>query len=274
MLYGCEDFTWNDGVSTKLVADFLICSLRSVICPRHKDYLFQKRLALRLPFDSFRFDFRGNHETGGTWKQGALDEDVDDVSAVADYLQTTYGYVIDMLVGHSRGSIVGFRWICTHKEGKNVTAYVNISGRYRMRRILDGPGGQLWKESFSKQGYFEWKVEVARKLVVGVVRPQDVEEFCNFDTSLVWDKFPSGTDVLTLHGLSDKTVPPYDGLIYARALGNRSPGTHNIHFLEDADHNFTGHQDEIVDIILDWWAKHDRVELKTGIWMTGVQGKL
>lgn len=25
---------------------------------RHKDYIFQKRLALRLPIDSFRFDFR------------------------------------------------------------------------------------------------------------------------------------------------------------------------------------------------------------------------
>lgn len=25
---------------------------------RHKNYLYQKRLALRLPIDSFRFDFR------------------------------------------------------------------------------------------------------------------------------------------------------------------------------------------------------------------------
>ena len=30
---------------------------------RHKDYLFQKRLASRLPFDSFRFDFRYGTDT-------------------------------------------------------------------------------------------------------------------------------------------------------------------------------------------------------------------
>lgn len=28
------------------------------IIARHKDYLFQKRLAVRIPIDSFRFDFR------------------------------------------------------------------------------------------------------------------------------------------------------------------------------------------------------------------------
>ena len=32
----------------------------------------------------------------------------------------------------------------------------------------------------------------------------------------------------------------YDALIYARALTDRSPGTHNLHLVEDADHNFTG----------------------------------
>ncbi|KZP02038.1 hypothetical protein FIBSPDRAFT_1056144, partial [Athelia psychrophila] len=48
----------------------------------HKDYLFQKRLALRLPMDSFRFDFRGNHETGGEFKQGSLMDDVDDIAVV------------------------------------------------------------------------------------------------------------------------------------------------------------------------------------------------
>lgn len=30
-------------------------------------------------------------------------------------------------------------------------------------------------------------------------------------------------------------------------------------------------QDEITDIILRWWAMHERNELKTGIWDTGVR---
>lgn len=32
----------------------------------------------------------------------------------------------------------------------------------------------------------------------------------------------------------------YDAIIYARIFGARAPGTHNLHLIEDADHNFTG----------------------------------
>ena len=66
----------------------------------------------------------------------------------------------------------------------------------------------------------------------------------------------------------------YDAVIYARALGERTPGTHTLNLIEDADHNFTGRQDEITDAILDWWALHQRNELATGLWLAGVRGKL
>ena len=41
---------------------------------------------------------------------------------------------MDMLVGHSRGSVVSMLWACKHRDGlaKNVKRYVNVSGRYRM----------------------------------------------------------------------------------------------------------------------------------------------
>ena len=115
----------------------------------HKDYLFQKRLAHRLPIDSFRFDFRsalypdwlgiihdigirGNHETGGDFKQGRINEDVVDLQVVVEYLKSNFGYKIDMLIGHSRGSIVALYWICKSEDGRRVSAVVNVSGRYRM----------------------------------------------------------------------------------------------------------------------------------------------
>ncbi|KDQ62034.1 hypothetical protein JAAARDRAFT_203257 [Jaapia argillacea MUCL 33604] len=238
----------------------------------HKDYLFQKRLAHRLPIDSFRFDFRGNHETGGVWKQGALHEDLVDLEVVVKYLMEQYGYEVDLLVGHSRGSIVGFRWLCTSELGKNVTGYVNCSGRYRMKRMYDIL--PYYQPSFDAKGYYEWKVTVARKPIVGKVYPKDIEEFANWDTSLVWDKFPSDTHVLTVHGMSDERVPPYDAIIYARALGTRKSGTHNLSMIEDADHNFTNRQDEVVDAIIDWWGTVQRGEVVTGIFQTGVRGKL
>ncbi|KAF8904053.1 ectomycorrhiza-regulated esterase [Gymnopilus junonius] len=240
----------------------------------HKDYLFQKRLALKFPLDSFRFDFRGNHETGGVWKQGDLAGDIIDLQAVVDYLKNHYGYVIELLIGHSRGSVVAFRWLASTEDGRKVPAFVNASARYRMPKILESPSGTIWKGHFAKQGFYMWNVTVARKQITAIITPEDVQTFCNWDTSFVWDKFPQATDVLTLHGLSDATVPPYDALIYARALSKRNPGTHTLNLMEGADHNFTGRQDEVVEAILQWWSIRERREIKTEIWIADIKGKL
>ncbi|KAF9005473.1 hypothetical protein BDQ17DRAFT_1399159 [Cyathus striatus] len=244
----------------------------------HKDYLFQRRLAVRLPFDSFvlifanRIRVSGNHETGGTWKQGALSDDIEDVNS-------TYGYVVDLVVGHSRGSIVGFRWLCTSEDGKKSRPLLmhpaDIEWNNRLHCYhLDSAAGRAWKASFDKQGYHKLTATVARKQITVRITPDDLNAFTSWDSSLVWDHFPSHTHVLTLHGLSDMTVPPYDALIYSRALGTRVPGTHTLHLMEDADHNFTGRQDEVVDNILDWLEVRERGELRTGIWKTGMKGKL
>ncbi|KAG1821317.1 ectomycorrhiza-regulated esterase [Suillus variegatus] len=235
----------------------------------HKDYLFQKRLALRFPMDSFRFDFRGNHESGGQRIQSGIARDVEDLVTVVSYLRNTYGYEIDVVVGHSRGSVVGMHWLCTSKEGQRVRAMVNASGRYRMDGVYD-----LYKEQWDFKGPYERTVTVARQTVVERIYPEELEEFSKWNTAIVWDKFPAQIDVLTMHGLLDKTVPSYDAIIYSRALGARTPGTHNLHLVEKADHNFTKRQDEVVDCILEWWDALNQGRLKTGIFMTGVRGKL
>ncbi|KAG6335616.1 hypothetical protein ID866_3473 [Astraeus odoratus] len=224
----------------------------------HKDYLFQKRMALRLPFDSFRFDFRGNHESGGKWRYAGFTEDIQDLVIVVAFLRNTYGYEVDMIVGHSRGSVVGIHWLCTSEEGKRVSAMINISGRYRMhvRIHTTGPTAtdrplrseslrdqdkiDMYKEQFDTKGYYEWRLTVARKPVMERICLRDIEEFASWDTSIVWDYFPQTIHVFTVHGLDDDVVPVHDAIIYARAFGARTPGTHVLHLMEDADHNFTG----------------------------------
>ncbi|KAG5634379.1 hypothetical protein H0H81_002172 [Sphagnurus paluster] len=202
----------------------------------HKDYLFQKRLALKLPLDSFRFDFRGNHESGGRWRQGALEDDLVDLSIVVEFLKATYGYVIHLV------RILG-----------TTNAY--------------SPVAKVWKASFDDHGYHEWTVSVARKQVTVRIFPEDLEQFINWNASIVKNRFPPTVDVLTVHGLADTIVPPYDAVIYTSILSNRTPGTHTLNFIEDADHNFTGRQDEVVSAILGWWAARERGELQTGVWV-------
>ncbi len=75
-------------------------------------------------------------------------------------------------------------------------------------RQPETPGAKGWQECFKTQGYYTWNVTVARKQIAARIYPHDVEKFCSWDTSFIWDQFPKETDILTLHGLVDTTVPP------------------------------------------------------------------
>ncbi|EIM86130.1 alpha/beta-hydrolase [Stereum hirsutum FP-91666 SS1] len=237
----------------------------------HKDYIFQKRLALRLPIDSFRFDFRGTHESGGTWRQTPILNDVEDIRVVAAFLSSRYGYHVDLVVGHSRGANVGIYWCCMTEEGRSVSAFVNVSGRYRMEVLSSfvlPVDLAAFAPSIAQHDYYDWHTTIARKPFVGRIYPGEIEECMRWDSSIVWDKFPGHIDVLTIHGLADITVPPYDATIYARAFGGREgSGTHNLAFVENADHNYVAHgcRDEATEIILLWWDLHEKKLLTTGV---------
>ena len=238
----------------------------------------------------------GNHETPGTWHFGRFDDDVDDLDAVVEYLTQTYGYVVDTIVGHSRGSVVAMLWLCKHSDGaaRSVTRYVNVAGRYRMEvsepsrnlssfiqnRISDDTGHlqkiygkthahahpvtprtahpltqttdslplplpspddlEAHKSELAEHGYISRRATVARKPFLSRLTQADYDAFASVDTSRAWTRFPAHVDVLTLHGLRDAVVPPYDAFVYARIYGARAPGTHVLRYVEEADHNFTG----------------------------------
>lgn len=80
---------------------------------------------------------RGNHETpGANWSMGGLADDLEDVKAVVALLTAERGYVVHLVVGHSRGSVVGMKWASTTTEGRGILGFVNVSGRYRMNVSL------------------------------------------------------------------------------------------------------------------------------------------
>ncbi|TCD70522.1 hypothetical protein EIP91_002867 [Steccherinum ochraceum] len=240
---------------------------------RHKDYLFQKRLALSLPVDSFRFDFRGNHESTGTATFAGFKEDIEDIAAVAAHLSSQYGYVIDLVVAHSRAVCSAMKWMCTSVAGSEVRTFVNVSGRYRMETVYNLVSPTAQKE-LDARGYSMLKAVVAGKRVEIKTTKEDVETYANFDVSHVWTDFPNETHVLGVHGLKDQVSPASDNSIYARALGNRQPGTYSLCYLEGADHNYTGFTDNIVNLILDWYHQAEYGVLKTGVWQTGTRGEL
>ncbi|KAF8631027.1 hypothetical protein AX15_002638 [Amanita polypyramis BW_CC] len=237
----------------------------------HKNYLYQRRLAERFPLDSFRFDFRGNNESTGEWKYCDVIGSAADIQHVIDYLESTFGYMPQVIIGHSLGSLASFYWICHTSSGQRLPAFVHVSGRYRMQRVYESDSTKIWQKSFDEQGYHDMTAPVARQPVNFRIHADDFHKFANWDTSFIWSQFPSATDALIIHGLSDDRVPPTDALIYAKALSDRVPGTHSLHLVEGADHNYTGLHDELVSSILEWWELRQRHELKGGIWLPGAQ---
>ncbi|KAH6911423.1 hypothetical protein BKA70DRAFT_1538441 [Coprinopsis sp. MPI-PUGE-AT-0042] len=210
----------------------------------HKDYLFQKTLAAQLPLDSIRFDFRGNHETGGVWKQGGSEckpssSGADTLKAVA--IRGVPSRVpMDSNFGRRERTLQLRQRVRRYRMekivGQSACLILVIAVLISFVRVR---AGQRWIEGFAKQGYYEWN-ERWQTTHPRQDYPNDLKEFIAWDTSFVWNDFPQHTDVLTVHGLQDHTVPPYDAVIYTKALSNRHPGTATLHFIENGDHNFTG----------------------------------
>lgn len=106
----------------------------------HKDQTYHKGLVASLSIDSFRFDFRANHETPGEWSMSNIDHDVQDLRAVITFLKERYGYAVELLVGHSRAALSGWMYFATfademRNEEERIPYWVSVSGRWRMEKI-------------------------------------------------------------------------------------------------------------------------------------------
>ncbi|KAL1928938.1 hypothetical protein VTP01DRAFT_1997 [Rhizomucor pusillus] len=215
----------------------------------HKNYLFQRLLAEKLPYSSFRLDFRGNGESGGQPGYANMAEDAEDLHTVAKYFENQ-GYDIWAIVGHSRGSVAGLKYAATCE--KPLAHFVNVSGRYKMN------DNQIYKNrpeigaALDKQGYFDWQVRQRDRVVTIKVTRKDVERFITWDNSHV-HRLPKTTSVLTCHGLNDQIVPVYNAAMFANAIPN-----HTLRLIPDADHNFKGKYEEVVNVILEYFELHEK----------------
>ncbi|GAA93436.1 uncharacterized protein L969DRAFT_52393 [Mixia osmundae IAM 14324] len=217
----------------------------------HKNQSYHKSLARKLAargLDSYRPDFRANGETKGVWNMSNFEEDLVDLDVIVPYLQKTYGYVVKMVVGHSRGGVVSLRYIT--KKDPSIPLLVEISGRIRMDLVWDLL--PLYKDGFDKDGVHVRSLRVAGQQVSVEIRPEDMHTFAAIPTRYVETEFPEKTHVLIVHGTSDEVVPVEDGKIYSEVLNKRTNGKCSLALIEGANHNFHGQTEAVVDAIMHW----------------------
>ena len=103
----------------------------------HKDQIYHKPLVAALPIDSFRFDFHANAESPGTWDMAGFESDILDIKCVVDFLRSTYGYSIEVVIAHSRGAIDAFAYFHQHAADTalpqdRIPYFVALAPRFNM----------------------------------------------------------------------------------------------------------------------------------------------
>ncbi|KAH8920983.1 alpha/beta-hydrolase [Atractiella rhizophila] len=231
----------------------------------HKNQTYHCALASALSeagIASIRFDFQGYGESPGEspgqssladlWKE---EEDFD---AVFSWLEKQ-GWRPDILIAHSKASNPANAYLCDWKRRRLNSLvppfFVNISGRYVMARLLSHI--ETWKSQFDTVGY----VEVKHGNRVGRGTKQHIIDFATFPSSRTITDFPKDTHVLTIHGTKDEIVPFNDAEIYHLIFSVRDgTGTSELKAVEGADHNFVGKFDILIDTIIEWLLRLQRME--------------
>lgn len=213
----------------------------------HKNSLFFKPLAAELDFDSFRWDARGEGDTPGEWRAGYYDEFADDLSYIVDYLHRRFGYVVDMLVGHSKACAMIAGYVsryCTpgptykHRPPSRLIFAAGRIYMWRMHRL-----DKFVKPSFEKLGYMSMTFEMRGEPVERRMYPEDHESQCSYPAPKHYARIPSHVHCYIVHGTDDNVVPVIDSGIILNTLTaqqGRPAGSVHLQLLENADHNLKG----------------------------------
>ncbi|KAG0169805.1 hypothetical protein DFQ28_002856 [Apophysomyces sp. BC1034] len=215
----------------------------------HKDALYQPLLAKELPFSSFRFDFRGHGESEGRANYANITEDTEDLHTVAQFFKDK-GYTIFAVLGHSQGALAALKYATTCEIP--LSHCVNISGWYSMSANKVKDYVTKLHEAFDRQGTLGRNIGKRDKNGSIDVTSDDVEKFTSWDNSHI-RRMPKTTCVLTCHGLNDTIVPPQHAAVFANMISN-----HTLRLIPNADHNFSGKAEEIVQTIVDYFVTHEQ----------------
>ncbi|KAM0830311.1 hypothetical protein ACQ4PT_066295 [Festuca glaucescens] len=209
-----------------------------------KDDLILVDLAVALASEGvnvFRFDFAGNGESEGVFQYGNYRKEADDLRSVVSYF-AEQKYDIIALVGHSKGGNAVLLYASMYHD---VTAIVNISGRFALEQGIDGRLGKNFMQRIKKDGYID--VRNKKGQFEYRVTDESLRDRLSTDTLLSSRSISKDCRVLTVHGLKDETVPAGDALMFAANIPN-----HELHIVAGANHRYTGHERELTSLVLDF----------------------
>lgn len=181
---------------------------------------------------ALRFSFAGNGDSGGQFVDATISKEVEDLGAVLDALG---GYRV-AYIGHSMGGAVG---VLRASQDVRIELLVSLAGMvhtqaFAQREFGDiEPGvGCMWEDDDCplSQQYMDDMAQIDSVVERGSM------------IAVPW---------LLVHGSEDDVVPPQDASdIVARAAS----ATEQV-VLDGANHVFSDHADEMVQIVVEWMQR-------------------
>lgn len=194
---------------------------------------------------AFRFDFAGNGESEGVFQYGNYRREVNDLCAVVRYFQAD-NRPITALVGHSKGGNVVLLYASIYHD---ISKVVNISGRFDLKRGMEGRLGKDFRQKIEKIGYID--VQNKKGKVEYRVTRESLFDRVTTDTLGSCLSISNLCRVLTVHGTMDEMVPVGDAKEFDKYISN-----HKLHIIQGADHEFTQCQDKLASLVLDFIIDH------------------
>ncbi|XP_062101318.1 putative uncharacterized protein YDL057W [Humulus lupulus] len=190
---------------------------------------------------AFRFDFAGNGESEGSFQYGNYRREADDLRDVAQHFNEKNLDII-AIIGHSKGGNVVLLYAAKHND---IHTVVNISGRFDLKRGIEGRLGKDFLQRIKQDGFID--VKNKRGKFEYRVTEESLMDRLTTDTRGACESINHNCRVLTIHGSMDKIVPVEDGFEFNKFISN-----HKLRIIEGADHEYTCHQDELASIMLDF----------------------
>jgi len=232
------DFTHAQSAHDSRQLDWIVVLGHGVTGNKDRPIVADTANALNVAgFDTLRFSFAGNGESGGRFVDSNVSKEVGDLGAVLDAVSKMYSKVC--YVGHSMGAAVG---VVRASGDQRINALVSLAGMVDTKAFAETEfgeetpdGGLMWEEpDLPLSSTFMKDLCVT----IGSVEPL-VETI--------------GVPWLLVHGLADDVVLPKDTERVKEIKGEAV----DVLYVEGGDHSFneSSHKQALVNGVVEWLSK-------------------
>lgn len=233
------DYTFSPGESTLLCRGWIVILGHGVTGDKDRPLITDTARALNeAGFDSLRFSFAGNGESGGDFRDASITKEVADLDAVITAVCSSYPNIC--YIGHSMGAAVG---VTQAAQDKRIDTLVSLAGMVNTKAFAETEFGEETPET----GCMWEDPECPLSSVY-------MADLCETIQSVAPQAEQISIPWLLLHGSADDVVLPKDTEQVVQIKANAV----NAIYIEGADHSFNdpAHKAQLTAAVSTWLSEH------------------